>query len=518
MLSRRNRIKGFLIALVMVLSMVTASSAADFFLRADTFINTMPDGVAVTMWGFSSCTDATFVTCSAPTVPGPALVVPVGDSVLNVTLKNNLTGLYTEPVSLMIPGQSTIMVPVKVNGRVRSFTTEVAVGATGVYSWTNMRPGTYLYQSATHPAIQMQMGLYGVAKKDFAAGQVYSGVTYDSEVVLVFSEIDPVIHNAIATNTYGPGKKVTSTIGYAPKYFLINGAPYSSTASAITAGAPGNTVLLRFLNAGLWDHTPVIDSLYMTLIAEDGNTLPYTRDQYSLHLSAGKTMDTTITKATAGYVPLYDRRLNLANNKTTGGGMLAYLNFSAGQSLLTVAKTGTGSGLIEAISMPGGINCGTDCTENYNTGTVITLKATTPLGSRLTSWAGVDAGYSLVPVALVTMDGPKTVTATFSGGLPGISVVAPTGAATKWQRGTTQTISWSYSGDPGPNVKIELLNVFGAVRTVIAASAPSGNGYQGLYNWSIPATLPVGSYKVRITSTTNNKYKGASPAAFKIIK
>ena len=41
----------------------------------------------------------------------------------------------------------------------------------GIYSWTNMKPGTYLYQSGTHPQVQVQMGLYGGVKKDFATGR-----------------------------------------------------------------------------------------------------------------------------------------------------------------------------------------------------------------------------------------------------------------------------------------------------------------------------------------------------------
>ena len=42
----------------------------------------------------------------------------------------------------------------------------------------------------------------------------------------------------------------------------------------MTAGAPGNSVLLRFLNAGLRSHTPAIVGLDMGLVAEDGNPYP----------------------------------------------------------------------------------------------------------------------------------------------------------------------------------------------------------------------------------------------------
>ena len=43
---------------------------------------------------------------------------------------------------------------------------------------------------------------------------------------MLFSEVDPMLHNAVATGNYGPGQAVTSTMDYDPKYFLLNGEPY----------------------------------------------------------------------------------------------------------------------------------------------------------------------------------------------------------------------------------------------------------------------------------------------------
>jgi len=45
---------------------------------------------------------------------------------------------------------------------VRSFGTEVVTGTPAVLTWANLRPGTYLIESGTHPSIQGPMGLYGV--------------------------------------------------------------------------------------------------------------------------------------------------------------------------------------------------------------------------------------------------------------------------------------------------------------------------------------------------------------------
>ena len=86
--------------------------------------------------------------------------------------------------SIVIPGQIATMVPVKLptapgaSGCVRSPMKRWR--RHGDYSWTSMKPGTYLYHSGTHPQVQVQMGLYGGVKKDFAAGQIYPGVAYSN--------------------------------------------------------------------------------------------------------------------------------------------------------------------------------------------------------------------------------------------------------------------------------------------------------------------------------------------------
>ena len=98
----------------------------------------------------------------------------------------------------------------------QSFATEVAAGATTALTWTALRPGTYLIESGTHPSIQGPMGLYGIlvvttapagatAGTAYPAAGTYPGVTYNAEVPLLLSEIDPVQNNAVSTavNTAG---------------------------------------------------------------------------------------------------------------------------------------------------------------------------------------------------------------------------------------------------------------------------------------------------------------------------
>jgi len=300
-------------------------------LTAETGTVTMPDATVVPIWGFK-------ITGSPDPVslPGPQITLAEGDD-LTINLTNNLN----VPVSIVIPGQITTMTPVWVDiadpygtptgtgsrpaldttSRVRSFTHETAPLSTGVYTWTGVKAGTFIYQSGTHPALQVQMGLYGAVVANVAAGEAYTGVTYDSEAMLFYSELDPVFHGAVSD--VGPVYPPTNV--YNPRYFLINGQPYSGASLPIAAGSVGQSVLIRFLNAGLDTHMPMIKGMDMSIIAEDGYPKPFARDSYVIQLHAGKTVDAILNPTNYGTYPVLDRRLFLVNSMQTPGGMLAML-------------------------------------------------------------------------------------------------------------------------------------------------------------------------------------------------
>jgi hypothetical protein len=96
-----------------------------------------------------------------------------------------------------------------------------------------------------------------------------------------------------------------------------------------------------------------------------------------------------------------------------------------------------------------------------------------------------------------------------------ITVTNPNGG-NNWLLGSTQTITWSYTGSPGPKVKIELLKGT-AVNRVINASTSIGSAGLGSYSWKILLTQTVGTdYKIRINSTSNAAYTDKSNANFTI--
>jgi len=401
---------------------------------------TLPDGSFLPMWGYSCGTAVTgsTATCAAlnphapavapvvsPATPGwsPVLItVPTGQS-LTINLTNNLSvptsltivgelggGLGTSATSDSSPNHSNAQsqttwpiagtagnpgTPPVQGPRVRSFATEVASGGGNQsLTWASLNPGTYLIESGTHPSIQGPMGLYGIlvvttAPVGTTAGTAYPAagaipaVTYNAEVPVLFSEIDPVqniaVDTAVATTgfsettvwTGGPngcGAHFTCyppTVNYTPLYYMINGVAFdrshASTSLIPASPATGVTgsVLVRFVNAGLRMHVPaIVGTLTGTpavggfgLIAEDGNRLPgVTRVQSEVFLAAGKTYDVMVNVPAAGgtALPVFDRELSLSGNATSrDAGMLAYLSVNgaalpgAGAFTTAVARADT---------------------------------------------------------------------------------------------------------------------------------------------------------------------------------
>ncbi len=292
-----------------------------------------PGGTAgvdeITMWGFVTDTGS----CPGGPVdwqPGPTLQPTDGS--LTINLRNCLA----EPVSIVIPGQASTGTPVWDDGstgprtsltqRVRSLSLETPPGGTTItpYVWTSIKTGTYLYESGSHQALQVPMGLYGaLTVLPATGGSAYTpsltnpDTAFDTEVVLLYSEIDPALHDP-------PG--VSKPLDYIPAYYLINGKPYEAGDAPFSAGSINQNVLIRFLNAGLKTHVPtLLNAPYMSVIAEDGNLYPYARSQYSVLLAAGKTTDAIWTPTAQRTFAIVDRANSLTTAGATGGGMLAYL-------------------------------------------------------------------------------------------------------------------------------------------------------------------------------------------------
>jgi len=319
---------------VFLLAVPGLSSAVTYNLRAAATTIAVPGSPPVPAWGFANMSTATV---TQATVPGPQLTVPPGDTTLTI----NLTNALPVPVSIVIPGQAFTPPAAPINdnsdgkgSRVRSFATEAAAnGGTATYTFTTMKPGTFLYESGTNPAVQISMGLYGAVVVKPSPTNAYIdnanvNSSYANEAVLIFGEIDPALNAAVSAAPTTP----YSTVNYKPKYFLFNGKSFPDTQDVLAPA--GVRTLLRFLNAGAQSHVPTVAGLYMTVIAEDGNLRNFSKQEFSAVLPAGKTLDAIVTNTAGGLYPLYDRSLGLTNGAVLNaippqaGGMMTFLNVS----------------------------------------------------------------------------------------------------------------------------------------------------------------------------------------------
>jgi len=404
-----NAPKSTLIAVMVLLFGTTVSRAQSVTLTAQPTTALLPDGQGVPMWGYACGATAPTggANCAAANPNAAGGWSPVIISALPGSLTINFSNALPVPTSLVMVGQiggglgtgftafpgpdhssprsttwpiantpgATYTPPAQPN-RVQSFATEVAKGTvatptTATLTWTALKPGTYLIESGTHPSIQGPMGLYGVLvvttpPSGTIAGTAYPNVSYNAEVPLILSEIDPVQNAAVAKavastgfsedtvwsgqpgqcgnpSSSNYGSCYPPTVNYSPLYYLINGVSlnrtninYSVFATAPATGVTGQ-VLVRLVNAGLRMHVPSIVGATtgtaspaapgFSLIAEDGNVLPGTpRVQNEVFLAAGKTYDVMVNAAAmAAALPIFDRQLSLSANNQRDAGMQAYI-------------------------------------------------------------------------------------------------------------------------------------------------------------------------------------------------
>ena len=115
---------------------------------------------------------------------------------------------------------------------------------------------------------------------------------------------------------------------------------------------------------------------------------------------------------------------------------------------LTVQKDGSGSGTVN--SSPTGIDCGSDCTEDYSENTQVTLTAAAATDSTFAGWTG--GGCSGTGTCVVTMDQTQTVTATFSEVFVSTSQsVALSPSSSNQQVGGSFALSAQYNVSDGDN-------------------------------------------------------------------
>jgi FtsP/CotA-like multicopper oxidase with cupredoxin domain len=304
----------------------TTNDSATFTLTTREGTISTPDGNVVYMWGYSEGADPF-------QHPSPVLCVNEGDTV-TIALHNTLP----EDVSLIFPGQDNVLANGEpsqpqfgAGGNLTSLAPVAAAnGGTMTYSFVASKPGTYLYESGTETAKQVNMGLYGglvvrpALHPDWAYNDVVVSGTMTittqfnpaAEYFLVFSEIDPMLHMAVEQGL------PYNMNNYRARYWMINGRSFPDTVAPNGAewlpnqpygsllyihpydDDPGAgeaynpyPALIRFINVGTENYPHHPHGNHGRIIAQDGNVLvggggeDMSYEKFTINLGPGQTYD-----------------------------------------------------------------------------------------------------------------------------------------------------------------------------------------------------------------------------------
>lgn len=175
----------------------------------------------------------------------------------------------------------------------------------------------------------------------------------------------------------------------------------------------------------------------------------------------------------------------------TGMKRIDLANLGSSTFELTVTRAGTAASSGTVTSAPAGITCGADCTENYASGTVVTLTAAAGSGATFAGWSGACTGTAAT--CTVTMSAARSVTATFNtAAVMRLLTMNKTGALA-----ANGTVTSSPAGIAcGADCTQEYVN--GTVVT-LTASAPSGTLFGG---WGGACTSAGTSPTCTVTMST----------------
>ena len=489
----------------------TPTTTLDLYAKTGTA--TLYGSTSTPIWGYTANS------ADPATLPGPVLVVNEGDCV-GVILHNVD---IPEATSLLFQGQD--MIP---------DTTGVTAGGDNTavpYIFSADSAGTFLYEAGLIPNAQHQvaMGMVGaLIVRPATAGQAYADAStaFDSEEVMVLSELDPALNSSVSPATF-------DMRNYNPQYFLINGKAYPDTAEIM--GNPGEKVLMRYVNAGLQAHSMSTLGLSQTIIAQDGEPYAYSHNVVAESIATGQTLDTLVTVPTSALegnqFALYDANMLLHNtNAANFGGMMTFLTVGngtppppadsgptvSGLSLspnptngfvdVTVSATVTDSGTnasniqaaefyIDGTANTANAMVASDGTFDGNpenvTGTILAATlGTLPSGNHTIFVRGQDANGNWGPFVSTILNLDKTGPATTGLSLTpnpssGAEPVTLTATGNDTGRGGSNVTGADYWVDGGAHVA---MTVDGAVSAVTNFTA------------TIPAGLSIGAHTVSVQS------------------
>ncbi|MBY8908737.1 multicopper oxidase family protein [Salinicoccus roseus] len=219
------------------------------------------------------------------TVPGEMLRVTEGDFV-RIELKNELE----VPVTIHWHG---VILPNRMDGVPGLTQDAVQPGETFTYEYIAEDAGTYWYHSHQHSSLQVDKGLYGALVVEEKEKE------YDRDAFFLLDEWAVDVEDQDTANM--PGMMMGGMTGDGEAdtkqlydTFTVNGRTGDAIEPLMMEN--GETMRLRFVNAGYQQHQLVFPEGSMMVIANDGEPVEDTGNSNVLEVAPGERIDVAFTK------------------------------------------------------------------------------------------------------------------------------------------------------------------------------------------------------------------------------
>jgi FtsP/CotA-like multicopper oxidase with cupredoxin domain len=270
---------------------VLGVSGTSFTLTAKADRIQTPEGGNLLIWGFASGG-------GRAQYPAPTLIVREGQAI-SVRVSNQLPPGFNQRVSLAIAGQPGVTATCTTAPCVQGpITMEAGFGGTVTYTFTASRPGTFLYNSASSPDLQIEMGLTGaMIVQPATPGQAYDSATsaFDQEYLFFLTEMDSAIHDLVEDAGVDAAYASGRLARYFPNYWFINGRNAPDTMAepfisrlptqpytALARTHPGDRLLMRVVGGGHDLHPFHHHGQHARVLAVDAHPLETTAGAFDL--------------------------------------------------------------------------------------------------------------------------------------------------------------------------------------------------------------------------------------------
>lgn len=225
------------------------------------------------------------------------------------------------------------------------------------------------------------------------------------------------------------------------------------------------------------------------------------------------------TRVPAALIAISGTLLRVTLPSTAGGPAMMWVETPDGEAFapftlqpgapttytLTVVKQGTGSGTVTSTSPAGLIDCGSTCNASVTANATVTLNAGASSGSTFAGWTGCTSASSTT--CTVTMDGAKSVTATFNtAGNPLLTIAlggTGRGTVTSSPTGINCFVFGDQGGEPVCTQAFATNTNITLTATPNASSLFGGWGHSSCSSASCTTPMPPTDSTIDVTFHTN---------------